>query len=96
MTQVELSKASELREKLVETATKLRELREMPADKRGESFERDASEAIRVIHSLDAELSVAETYERGLRAWADAVEASKVRMRRWPTWVAATAAPSAR
>jgi hypothetical protein len=54
MTQVELSKASELREKLVETATKLRELREMPADRRGETFERDA----RRNHSpLDAELS---------------------------------------
>ena len=77
MTATEAPRSVELREKLLETATKLRELREMPADRRGESFERDASEAIRTIHSLDAELSVSETYERGLRAWADAVEQSK-------------------
>jgi HK97 family phage major capsid protein len=77
MTATEAPTTVELREKLLDQATKLRELRQTPPERRGDSFESDASEAIRTIHSLDAELSVAETYERGLRAWADALEASQ-------------------
>lgn len=77
MTQVLEPSTADLRSKLVEQASKLRELRETPPDKQGETHERDAREAILAINSLDAEFRVAETYEAGLREWQEAVDRAK-------------------
>ncbi len=64
MTVVDYPKASELRTKLMETANTLRELREKPADKRGDTFANDVTEAVRTLNALDAEHKVAELTER--------------------------------
>lgn len=67
MTATEVPQSAELREKLLDTATKLRGLRETPADKRGDKFGEEVTETIREINSWDAELRAIESIERGER-----------------------------
>lgn len=64
MAVTEVPKTTELREKLFTEADKLRDLRETPASKRGDTYAQDAAEAIRTINSLDAEYKIEELRER--------------------------------
>lgn len=62
----ERPKAADLLSSLTEAGDKLRHLREMPADKRGDTFESDFRETIRQINSWDAELKIAKENERAV------------------------------
>lgn len=71
------TRRSELRSSLLEAGDKLRELRAMPADRRGDTYESDVRAAISAIHTQDPELVALERIAESMVAEARAAEASR-------------------
>lgn len=77
----------ELRERLIDTAAQLRELREKPADERSDAWAAEIATQARVVGALDAEFEAvraAERHELESLAWDAEVRAANERQARGP------------
>lgn len=77
----------ELRERLIDTAASLRELREKPADERSDAWAAEIATQARVVGALDAEFEAvraAERHELESLAWDAEVRAANERQARGP------------